>query len=55
MPHGMLVDALREGLAERDARVKQLEALTGARAGRPRKNGFDAPEGDLDREAAGDA
>jgi hypothetical protein len=55
MPHGMLVEELTRALDERDARVKALSALGAPRAGRPRKNGFEAPEGDLDREAAGDA
>jgi hypothetical protein len=56
MAHDELVHELAQGLEERDKRVKALEALTGPRAGRPKgKNGFGAPEGDLDRESAGDA
>jgi len=55
MPHGMLVEELARGLDERDARIKALEQLTAPKAGRPRKNGFVAPEGDLDRESAGEA
>ena len=57
MPHGMLVEELARGLDERDTRVKALESLTAPRAGRPRngRNGLSAPEGDLDRESAGDA
>lgn len=55
LPHGEFVEELARGLEERDARVKAMEQLTAPRAGRPRKNGFEAPQGDLDREAAGDA
>lgn len=55
MAHDELVRELELGLEERDRRVKALSALGSPKAGRPRKNGFEAPEGDLDREAAGDA
>jgi hypothetical protein len=55
MAHDELVRELEFGLEERDRRVKALAALGSPKAGRPRKNGFEAPEGDLDREAAGDA
>lgn len=56
MPHGVLVDELARGLDERDTRIKALEQLTAPRAGRPKaRNGFEAPKGDLDAEAAGEA
>lgn len=56
MPHGMLVDELARGLDERDTRIKALEQLTAPRAGRPKaRNGFEAPQGDLDRENGGGA
>lgn len=40
---------------EKDRRMKAMGGVGGPKAGRPRKNGFEAPEGDLDRETAGDA
>jgi hypothetical protein len=55
LSHDKLVSLTARCLAVCDKRAKQYEALRAPKAGRPRKNGFDAPEGDLDREVAGDA
>lgn len=51
-----LVGAIDRLTAERDERVKVLMGA-GVKKGRPLngKSGLSAPEGDLDREAAGDA
>jgi hypothetical protein len=51
-----LVDAIDKLTIERDDRIKTLMSA-GVKKGRPLngKNGSAAPEGDLDREAAGDA
>lgn len=56
MENSVLIDELDRGMVERDERVKKLMGA-GIKKGRPlnTKNGKTAPEGDLDREMAGDA
>lgn len=58
MANAMLKDEIQKGIAERDERVKDLLEATSPKPGR-KSNGLksftSAPEGDLDRETAGDA
>jgi hypothetical protein len=55
LPQAEAKALLRAGLKWRRDTIAELTDLDAPRAGRPRKNGLDAPPGDLDREAAGDA
>lgn len=58
LPQGEALAELARGLKWRRDLKQKLDALDHEQPrgpGRPRKNGFEAPQGDLDREAAGDA
>lgn len=57
MQNSVLKAEIQAGISERDERVKDLLEATTAKPGR-KSNGLkslEAPQGDLDREAAGDA
>lgn len=57
LPQSEALAELARGLKWRRELKRKLDALDEEQRGpgRPRKNGFTAPEGDLDREPAGDA
>lgn len=57
LPQAEAKELLRAGLEWRKDTIRELEALDAPKAGRPRngRSGLSAPEGDLDRETAGEA
>lgn len=59
LPQALAKGLLRAGMGWRTMTIQELQGLEASAQqrgpGRPRKNGFVAPEGDLDRESAGDA